>query len=159
MTAIKLTWKGKEYRIPADKAFAVGEQVEDVVSLAEIGSWGVKPRFFKIARAFAVMLRFAGCKVSDGEVHEEITGSLLRASKTGAEGAEVSGRAADPIPSFHFLGADKYGRDLFSRLIYGSRISLSIGLVSVAITFVLGLIIGGILVGQIGGRRGTKTPE
>jgi hypothetical protein len=88
VSAIKLTWKGKEYRIPADKAFAVGEQVEDVVSLAEIGSWGVKPRFFKIARAFAVMLRFAGCKVSDGEVHEEITGSLLRASKTGAEGAE-----------------------------------------------------------------------
>jgi hypothetical protein len=88
MTAIKLTWKGKEYRIPAEKAFAVGEQVEDVVSLAEIWGWGNKPKFFKIARAYAVMLRFAGCKVSDGDVHKAITDSLLRAAKSGVAGGE-----------------------------------------------------------------------
>ncbi|TVR54906.1 MAG: ABC transporter permease [Puniceicoccaceae bacterium] len=45
---------------------------------------------------------------------------------------------------FYFLGADKYGRDVLSRIIYGSRISLSIGLVSIVITFLLGIIIGGI---------------
>jgi peptide/nickel transport system permease protein len=52
------------------------------------------------------------------------------------------------------LGADKYGRDIFSRIIAGSRISLSIGLVGVTITFVLGVSIGG-LSGYVGGRLDT----
>jgi len=48
------------------------------------------------------------------------------------------------------FGADRLGRDLLSRTIYGSRISLSIGLVGVFISFVLGVILGGIS-GYFGG--------
>ncbi len=53
-------------------------------------------------------------------------------------------------PTFYLLGADKYGRDILSRMVYGSRISLSIGLVSIVITFMLGVTIGGIS-GYVGG--------
>lgn len=51
---------------------------------------------------------------------------------------------ADQAEGFYFLGADRYGEDLASRLIYGSRISLSIGLAAIAVTSVLGITIGGI---------------
>lgn len=46
--------------------------------------------------------------------------------------------------TFFLLGGDKYGRDLFSRILYGARISLSVGLLGIAISFLLGISIGGI---------------
>ena len=46
-------------------------------------------------------------------------------------------------PSFeHIFGTDQYGRDIFSRIIWGSRVSLYVGLAAVVISLVLGLIIG-----------------
>ncbi len=60
----------------------------------------------------------------------------------------------DPEASFFLIGADSQGRDVFSRLIYGTRISMSIGLVGVAVSFVLGIVIGGIS-GYYGGKIDT----
>ena len=62
----------------------------------------------------------------------------------------AEGRAADSDAVCYVLGADKYGRDVLTRLIYGARISLSVGLISIAVTAVLGIIFGGIS-GYLGG--------
>ncbi len=51
---------------------------------------------------------------------------------------------------FNLLGTDEQGRDQLSRLLHGARISLSIGLVGIAISFPLGMVIGGIS-GYFGG--------
>ncbi|MCQ6560060.1 ABC transporter permease [Paenibacillus mendelii] len=48
------------------------------------------------------------------------------------------------------MGTDSLGRDLFTRILYGARISLSFGLVGILLTLVLGLLMGGIS-GYLGG--------
>ena len=55
----------------------------------------------------------------------------------------------DDGPMF-LLGTDRLGRDMLSRLVYGARISLTIGMVGVALSYTIGIIIGGIA-GYYGG--------
>ena len=63
-----------------------------------------------------------------------------------------------PVPQeeqgIFLAGADRLGRDMFSRLCFGARISLSIGLVGVFLSLTLGVILGGIS-GYYGGRLDT----
>ena len=56
----------------------------------------------------------------------------------------------DPGERVYFLGADRLGRDVLSRTIHATRVSMTIGLVGVGISLVLGIAIGGIS-GYFGG--------
>ncbi|WGF90461.1 ABC transporter permease [Marinivivus vitaminiproducens] len=58
--------------------------------------------------------------------------------------------SADPNERFYLIGADRLGRDMLSRVIFGTRISMSIGLAGVALSLVIGLVLGGIS-GYFGG--------
>ena len=56
----------------------------------------------------------------------------------------------EPPSLTHLLGTDDLGRDVFSRVLWGSRISLSVGVISVSIGFLVGVSIG-LLAGYLGG--------
>jgi peptide/nickel transport system permease protein len=54
---------------------------------------------------------------------------------------EVSMKLKSPSLQ-HYLGTDQLGRDIYSRMLYGSRISLSVGFVAVAISILIGIVVG-----------------
>jgi peptide/nickel transport system permease protein len=56
-----------------------------------------------------------------------------------------------PPDEYHWLGTDEQGRDVLSRMIHGSRISLSVGLVAVSIYTLIGIFLGA-LAGYFGGK-------
>ena len=56
-----------------------------------------------------------------------------------------------PPSAAHLLGTDEFGRDILSRIIYGSRVSLQVGLVAVSISLIAGGAIGAVA-GYYGGR-------
>lgn len=60
----------------------------------------------------------------------------------------------DQTQPFYLFGSDRLGRDVLTRLIYGTRVSVSIGLVGVGISLVLGVLLGGIS-GYFGGATDT----
>lgn len=62
---------------------------------------------------------------------------------------DMSSRFQSPSMKY-FFGTDSLGRDVFSRVLYGSRLSISAGVITVAISLILGTVIGG-LAGYIGG--------
>ncbi len=62
----------------------------------------------------------------------------------------MSDRLLTPMEDGHILGTDQYGRDLFTRIIYGARVSLEVGLVSVVLAMLIGVTLG-LISGYYGG--------
>lgn len=61
----------------------------------------------------------------------------------------IAGRLQPPGPA-HWLGTDPLGRDILSRILYGARLSIPVGVIAVALAVVLGTLIGG-TAGFLGG--------
>lgn len=102
MNAIRLHYCGKDYVIPADKAFRAAAQLEDVVRLADIPEWQRRPPMMKIAEAYGVLLRFAGCYVSNEEVWENMAAGLFGGS---GDGASAAIRAVEALTACLMNGA------------------------------------------------------
>ena len=67
----------------------------------------------------------------------------------GVEQMDMRNRFAGPSIT-HWLGTDNFGRDLWTRLVFGARVSLSIALISVSVAATLGTLVG-LLAGYFGG--------
>ena len=48
----------------------------------------------------------------------------------------------DPFGAFHLLGTDRFGRDVWARLIYGARVSLGVGTLAVLLSVIVGMAVG-----------------
>lgn len=72
MADIIIAFKGEEFVIPESRAFEIGERVEDIASLPEVLSWAKTPKFYKMARCIGTMLRAAGGRMTDKEVHTQM---------------------------------------------------------------------------------------
>jgi ABC-type dipeptide/oligopeptide/nickel transport systems, permease components len=59
------------------------------------------------------------------------------------EKIDVLQRLASPSAE-HWLGTDEVGRDVFSRILYGGRVSLIVGLVSATLSVLIGVLLGGL---------------
>ncbi|MDG4766747.1 ABC transporter permease [Solwaraspora sp. WMMD406] len=94
-------------------------------------------------RVFAVLLRnrlaVAGLVVLAGLAVVAAFGAMLAPYDPNA--VDVPGRLAAPSPD-HLFGTDNLGRDVFSRVLVGARVSLRVGFVAVGISLTAGLVIG-----------------
>ena len=90
-----------------------------------------------------------------GHEPQELLGLLRDAAQPGdpAVRGELSEfeRLVSGFRSFHLLGTDELGRDVFIRLVYGTRVSITVGLLVALIAGLIGLVIGS-LAGYYGGR-------
>src|SRR5207244_11659088 len=68
----------------------------------------------------------------------------------GYDDENLLGRLKSPS-AMHWIGTDELGRDVFSRVIYGARISMTVGLAAVSVALVTGALLG-IAAGYVGGR-------
>jgi peptide/nickel transport system permease protein len=133
-----------------DGAFTFRPHVRPIVESAYQDEFGDTSYVFGVAdRTRNVSIEF----FVEDKPHEVF--SLLGLPGTTIEGRwRLFGAAAPPgggpRPRVYLLGSDQAGRDVFSRLLFGAQISLSVGIVAIVITSTLGMIIGG-LSGWFGG--------
>jgi ABC-type dipeptide/oligopeptide/nickel transport system permease subunit len=87
---------------------------------------------------------------AEGPAEQEPTGDSAEATTDGDAGQQAAGGdlgepEVETIGGFvHLLGTDDLGRDQFSRLMYATRTSLTIGLAGLVVAFILGLFFGGL---------------
>jgi len=100
--------------------------------------------------AAARFLSHPGAVIGSGILLSWILIAILAPLVAPYDPAELVSRARQAPSWEHWLGTDMLGRDVLSRVIYGSRISISLGLIAVALGGIPGVILG-LLAGYFGG--------
>lgn len=125
-------------------------------SLLEPGRTGRRRRSWwgRFVRSLAWnRLALAGLLAACGLCLAALLAPILAPYDPTLHGELVAGSVRPPS-SAHPLGTDQYARDVLSRLLYGARISLGVGLLAVAISVSIGTVVGGVA-GYVGGKLDT----
>ncbi|HLZ46278.1 MAG TPA: ABC transporter permease [Gemmatimonadales bacterium] len=88
-----------------------------------------------------------GCMVLLVALVCAVAAPLVTNAAPNAQGDIVATRFVPPLSrdvhgAFHPLGTDRFGRDVWTRLIYGARVSLGVGILAVLVSLALGVVIG-----------------
>ncbi len=147
-----------EFLAPFDPASTASRDLQHppqavhFIDVADDGSWSVRPYVYALKVARDPMTLQSTYLPDDGrKIYLEFFGEgssyvmwgLIRSNRHFLT-------TADPTERFYLFGTDRLGRDMLSRTIHGTRISMSIGLLGVTLSLLIGLILGG-LSGYYGG--------
>jgi hypothetical protein len=99
MNSITLTWEGESKTIQKRQIMDLVEEVEEVLTVASINDALVNMKTAKIAKAYAVMLRFAGFDVDTFEVRNEIFKPGMEFENAGVNALDIIAQIVTP-PAF-----------------------------------------------------------
>jgi peptide/nickel transport system permease protein len=121
-------------------------QQQRISRSAELALERPRRRNLLVLRLFRNRVVFVWCLVLLALVVSAIFAPIVAPHDPLAQSSDL----LEPPSRDHLIGTDELGRDILSRVIYGARISLTVGLVAVAIAAVAGTLIG-LVAGFIGG--------
>ena len=103
-------------------------------------------RFYSEYRLVDVLYPVGRSGYTYDQEREEVRVRLMDGSEVEAKIGTLRERVRDEhvVKKRFLLGTDRFGRDMLSRLILGTRVSLSVGFVAVSISLLVGLLLGGI---------------
>ena len=122
------------------------------IDTAEDGGWALRPYVYamKVTRD-PMTLQSSYAPDENRKIYLSFFGENARYAMWGLfDSNRRLLTSADPKERFYLFGTDRLGRDVLSRTIHGTRISMSIGLLGVTLSLIIGLILGG-LSGYYGG--------
>jgi len=112
------------------------------------GRWHLRPFVYAYRTVDVSIPQYAPDTSRTYEIHLLVRGAPYR--WLGVVPADLHLFGVDAPARIFLFGTDQFGRDLFSRLLYGSRVSLLLGILVVVISFPIGMVLGGIA-GYYGG--------
>lgn len=111
MKKIEIEWRGEALTIAEDRWFELAEEVEEVITLIDIDQMSVRPKLTKIARAYSIMVNFAGGESTPGEVHRDMMGQLGAARRSGTERKLIAANAIMVLAQLILGDAQDYEAD------------------------------------------------
>ncbi len=111
MKKIEIEWQGETLTIGEDQCFELAEEVEEVITLVDLSEIIKRPKLTKMARAYSVMINFAGGESTPAEVHKSMMQQLRNVPDEDGERRIIASDALNALVMIIMGGAPEEGVD------------------------------------------------